>query len=158
MTPARTPHHLWARNEARCSCYGVAVITRNTSVVGHGFDYPVDDVRRWYARGCKRASWQIPFAPANRISVSATEALQLILVARVSPAKARRCSQSASKTDLFATATESRAPRLFHSAPSPWHRADNRPVDATAAAGWEFSYSSWARLSVALPVPRPADT
>src|SRR5258707_15049833 len=82
--PIRTPHHLWARNEARRSCYGAAVITRNKSAVGHGFDYPADDVRRWYATGYKRASWQIPFARANRISALAAEMLLLILVAKVS--------------------------------------------------------------------------
>src|SRR6476660_392734 len=106
--PIRILHHLWARNEARCSCYGGAVITRNTCVGGHGFDYPADDARRWYATGCKRASWQIPFAPANRISAWPTEVLPLIPVAKASPARARRCSQSASGRDRFAIATGSR--------------------------------------------------
>src|SRR6476620_6481097 len=115
--PIRTPLHLWARNEARCSCYGGAVITRNTSAVGHGFDYPADDVRRSYATGCKRASWQIPFARANRISAWAAEVLLLIPVAKVSPARGRRCFQSASGKDRFAIATGSRVPRLLRSAP-----------------------------------------
>src|SRR6476469_8584105 len=117
MAPSRISHHLWARNEARYSCYGVAVITRNTSAAGHGFDYPADDARRWYATGCKRASWQIPFAPANRISALAAEVLLLIPVAKVSPAKGRRCFQSASGKDRFAIATGSRVPPLLRSAP-----------------------------------------
>src|SRR5918996_6509911 len=116
MAPARTPHHLWARNEAPCSCYGVAVITRNTSDAWRGFDYPAGDARQWYATGCRRASLQIPFARANRTSALAAEALPLIPAAKVSPATARRCFQSASGTDRFAIATESRAPRLLHSA------------------------------------------
>src|SRR3954449_3156839 len=99
MAPPRTPHHLWARNEALCSCYGVAVIARNTSAAGRGFDYPADDARRWYATGCKRASWQIPFAPANRISALAGEVLLLICVAKVSRARERRYFQSASGKD-----------------------------------------------------------
>src|SRR5678815_3556200 len=114
MAPIRTPHHLWARNEAPCSCYGVVVITRNTSVVGHGFDYRADDARRWYAMGYKRVSWQIPFAPANRISALAAEVLLLIPVAKVSPARDRRCFQSASGKDRFAIATENPIPRLLH--------------------------------------------
>src|SRR5512143_2202422 len=64
----QTPHPLWARNEGRRSCYGVAVITRNTCDAGRGFGYPVVGARRWYAMGCMKASWQIPFGPANRIS------------------------------------------------------------------------------------------
>src|SRR6478752_8674234 len=117
MAPARTPHHLWARNEARRSCYGAAVITRNTSAAGRGFDYPAADARRWYATGCKRASWQIPFVPANRISAWAAEVLLLIHVAKVSPARGRRCFQSASGKDRFAIATENPIPRLLHSVP-----------------------------------------
>src|ERR1700758_3263846 len=117
MAFTRRLHHLWARNEARYSCYDVAVITRNTSFVGHGFGYLTDDAQRWYARGCKRASWQIPFAPANRISVSVAEVLLLIRAANLFRARARRCSQSASGTDRFVIATESRVLRLLHSAP-----------------------------------------
>src|SRR6476646_5378452 len=99
--PIRILHHRWARSEARDSCYGAAVITRNTSAAGHGFDYPADGVRRWYATGCKRASWQIAVASAHRISALAAEALLLILVVKASPAKARRCSQSASGKGRF---------------------------------------------------------
>src|SRR5215211_192275 len=117
MLPIRTPHHLWARNEARCSSYGVVVITRNTSGVGHGFGYPAADARRWYATGCKRASWQIPFAPANRISAWAAEVLLLIPVVKVSPARARRCFQSASGKDRFAIATENQALHPLHPEP-----------------------------------------
>src|SRR6476660_4826537 len=117
MAPTRIPHHQWARNEARYSCYGVAVITRNTSAAGHGFDYPADDVRRWYATGCKRASWQIPFVSANRISAWAAEVLLLIPVAKVSPARGRRCFQSASGKDRSAIATESRVQRPLRSTP-----------------------------------------
>src|SRR3954469_4180879 len=93
--PIRILHHLWARSEERCSCYGVAVITRDTSDAVPCFDFPVDDARRWYATGCKKAFWQIPFVPANRISVLAGEVLLLIHVAKVSPARARHCFQSA---------------------------------------------------------------
>src|SRR6266576_3200031 len=132
MAPSRTPHHLWARNEARCSCYGVAVITRNTSAAGHGFDYQAADAPRWYATGCKRVSWQIPFVPANRISARAAEVLLLIPVAKVSPARARRCFRSASGKDRFAIATESPVPHRLRSAPSPLHCANNRPADVTA--------------------------
>src|SRR6476660_6112725 len=117
MAPIRIPHHRWARSEAHYSCYGAAVITRNTSAAGHGFDYPADGVRRWYATGCKRASWQIPFVSANRISALAAEVLLLIPVAKVSPARGRRCFQSASGKDRFAIATENPIPRLLHSVP-----------------------------------------
>src|SRR5258708_6121271 len=117
MAPARTPHHLLARNEARCSCYGVAVITRNTSAAGHGSDYPAGDARRWYAMGCKRASWQIPIALASRISALAAEVLLLIPAAKVFRARERHYSQSASGTDRSAIATESPIPRLLRSAP-----------------------------------------
>src|SRR5262245_30156454 len=95
IAPTRIPHHLWARNEAHRSCHGVAVITRNTSVVGRGFDYPGADARRSCARGYRIASWRIPFGPANRTSVSAAAALPLKQVAKVSPARARRYFQSA---------------------------------------------------------------
>src|SRR4029450_14052910 len=105
MAPARTPHHLWARNEARCSCYGVAVITRNTSDAWRGFDYRAADARRWYAMGCKRASWQIPFVPANRTSALAAEALPLIPAAQVSPARRGRWSPSAAGVGRSATET-----------------------------------------------------
>src|SRR4051812_7181749 len=117
MAPIQTPRHRWARNEARYSCYGVAVITRNTSAAGHDFDYPADDVRRWYATGYKRASWQIPFVPANRISALAAEVLLPIPVVKASPARGRRCFQSASGKDRFAIATESRVRRLLRLAP-----------------------------------------
>src|SRR5690349_3410834 len=95
IAPIRIPHHLWVRNEARCSCYDVAVITRNTCASGHGFGYPAAGARRSYATGCKKASWQIPFVPANRISVLVVEVLLLIPVAKVPPARARHCFQLA---------------------------------------------------------------
>src|SRR5215470_14582523 len=154
MAPTRTPHHLSARNEARCSCYGVAVITRNTSVAWRGFDYPADDARRWYARGCKRVSWQIPFALANRIFVLAAEVLLLIRAVKVSLAKGHRCSQSASERDRSVTVSENRALRLLHSALSPWQHVDSRPVDGTAAVESEFSCSSSARPNIASPALR----
>src|SRR5262249_41122553 len=97
----------------RCSCYGVAVITRNTFAAGRGFGYPAGDARRWYAMGCRRASLKIPFARVSQTSALAAEVLLLIRVARVSPAKARRCSQSASETDRSAIATESPIPCLL---------------------------------------------
>src|SRR5689334_14068823 len=112
MAPAGIPHHPWVRNEGRGSCCGVTGITRNTSAVVHGFDYPEDDARRLYAMGCKRASSQTPFAPVRRISVSAAELLLLILVAKVSPAKAHHCSRLASGKGRFATAIGSPIPRL----------------------------------------------
>src|SRR5262245_8946068 len=148
---SRIPHHLWARNEARHSCHGVAVITRNTSVVGRGFDYPVADARRSYARGYRRASWRIPFGLANRTSVSAAEASPLKHVAKVSPARARRCFRLASGTDRSAIATESPVPHRLHSAPSPLHRANNRPADVTATGGWAFSCPFLARPNIASP-------
>src|SRR6476659_428059 len=116
MAPTRTPHHLWARNEARYSCYGVAVITQSTCAAWHGFGYPADDGRRWYAMDCKRASWQTPFVPANRISALEDKGLLLIHAVKVSPARAHRCSQLASGKDRFAIATESRVPHPLHSA------------------------------------------
>src|SRR5215472_8767328 len=113
MAPARRPHHRWARNEARYSCYGVAVITRNTFAAARGFDYPAVDARKWYARGCKRVSLQIPFALANRSSALAAATLPLIRAAKASWARARRCFRSASGMDRFATAIESRVQRLL---------------------------------------------
>src|SRR5215469_10230777 len=113
MAPAKKPHHQWVHNEGHCSCYGVAVITRNTSAVGHGFDYRADGARRSYAMGCKRASLRTPFAPANRIFVLAAEALPLKREAKASPAKARRYSRWASGTDRFATASECPVQRLL---------------------------------------------
>src|ERR1700757_550175 len=117
MAPGRTPHHLWARNEARCSCYGAVVITRNTFDVARGFDCPAGDARRSYAMGCKRASLQTPFAQVNRTSALAAEVLLLIRVAKVFPARARRYSQSASGMDRFVVATDSPIPRLLQSGP-----------------------------------------
>src|SRR5207249_981230 len=145
-------------NEAACSCYVEASITRDTSAAGLGFDYPEDDARRWYARGYSRASWRIPFGPANRTSVSAAAPLPLKQVAKVSPAKALRCSRSASETDRFAIASGSPIPRRLRSALSPSHRADNRPEDAKEAAGSEFSSSSSAKPSIASPGLLLADT